>query len=545
MKSILLFLTALLLPTLSHAHGGEDHGEQAAVPAAAASFPRFEAKSPDIELVAELHGDKLILFADRFAGNEPVLDAKIEIEGENKKAVAQALPDGSYSAPAPWLAHPGKHDLVVTLQTNNLDDLLIGVIDIPTVTATPPQPPLWQNRYALPGGGGLLALLVAAVIYRLAAARRNKRSRLKPLLLLLVLLLLHDPSAFAHGGEDHGDTPHPVAANPGQPSRLADGSVFVPKVAQRAWGVRTETTAIGERPFSIELNGHVVADPTYSGRVQSSQPGRIKLEANGIPHLGAHVAKGEVLAWLTPIAGNLERGTAQAQLAEINAQSALAEKRLARLAQLEGIIPQKEMESARAEWLGLTERKTALNGALNHKEALRAPVGGIISAVNVTAGQVVEARETLFEIVNPEKLLVEAIAYDPALPGQIAAASAVGADGKSFKLAYLGSGNQLRDHALALQFRTVPPLPALNVAQPVRVVVETRKRIKAVAVPQAAVVKNTGSDTFVWLHVSAERFVPRRVQTQALDAAHVAIPEGIQPNDRIVVRGAALLNQVH
>jgi len=538
MKFILLFLT-MLLPTLVYAHGGEDHGEPAAPPAIAA-FPRFETKSPDIELVAELHGETLILYADRYASNEPIRNAAIEIEGENHKAIALAAQDGSYRAPAAWLAQPGKHELVVTLQAENLEDLLVGVLETPVAATAPPQR---ESRYALLGGGGLLALLAAAV-FRLVA-RRKGGSRLKPLLpLLLVLLVLHDPSVFAHGGEDHGDAPHPVVANPGLPSRLADGSVLVPKAAQRAWGIRTATAEISERPYSIELNGHVVADPTFSGRVQSSQAGRIEPAAKGLPHLGQRVAKGEVLAWLAPVAGNLERGASQAQLAEISAQSALAEKRLARLAQLEGIVPQKEVDSARAELLGLTERKAALSGALNRKEALRAPVGGIVSAANITAGQVVEARETLFEIVNPEKLMVEAIAYDPALPGQIAAASAAGADGLSFKLAYLGSGNQLREHALPVQFRTLPPLPALNVAQPLRVVVETRRRIKAVALPQSAIIKNTGSDTFVWLHVSAERFVPRRVQPQVLDAAHAAIPEGIAAGERVVVRGAALLNQV-
>ncbi|TAL21615.1 MAG: HlyD family secretion protein, partial [Nitrospirae bacterium] len=251
MKSLLLFLSVLLLPTLAHAHGGEDHGEHAAAPVATAGFPRFEAKSPDIELVAELRGEKLILYADSYAGNEPVLDAKIEIEGENHKAVATASPDGSYSASTPWLAHPGKHDLVVTLQTKNLDDLLVGVLEISAVATATAQPqPLWKNRYALPGGGGVLALLVAALIFRLVARRKKPSSKptqepLLPLLLLIpALLALHHPSAFAHGGEDHGDAPHPVAANPGQPSRLADGSVFVPKAAQRAWGIRTETAAI-------------------------------------------------------------------------------------------------------------------------------------------------------------------------------------------------------------------------------------------------------------------------------------------------------------
>ena len=38
------------------------------------------------------------------------------------------------------------------------------------------------------------------------------------------------------------------------------------------------------------------------------------------------------------------------------------------------------------------------------------PMAGVISAVHVVPGQVVEAREILFEIVDPERLAVEALA---------------------------------------------------------------------------------------------------------------------------------------
>lgn len=537
MKALLTALVLLPFSLFVHAHGGEDHG---AAPAAAAAVeqPRFEAHTPDLELVAELRGETLTLYLDRYASNQPLLDATVEIEGDGQKSLAQPQPDGSYSARAAWLSRPGKHELVVTVQAGDLDDLLIGTLATPSPAAAP-QAQARTNGLAL-GGSALLALLVAAAAVHFARRRGNA----VPLLALVLLppLLSHSPSASAHGGEDHGDAPHPPVA--GQPARLADGSVYVPKAAQRTWGIRTEIAAPAEHPHGVELNGHVVADPTHSGRVQPSQPGRIEAGAQGLPHLGKRVAKGEILAWLVPVTNSLERGGSQAQLAEIAAQRDLAEKRLARLSQLEGVVPQREVEAARAELRGLEQRKAALSGALHAREALRAPVSGVVSAVNAVAGQVAEARETLFEIVNPTKLWVEAIAYDPALPAQIASASAAGADGAAFRLAYLGSGAQLREHALPLQFRILPPLPALNVAQPVRVAVATSRRVSAVAVPRDAVVRNTGSDTFVWLHVSAERFVPRRVRTQTLDAARLAIPEGIQAGERIVTQGAALLNQV-
>lgn len=538
---LLTTLFLLFLPLLTFAHGGEDHGDGAAARAPVADHPRFEAQSPDLELVAELHGANLTLYLDRYATNQPVLDAKIEIEGDNQKATATLLPDGSYTVPAPWLAQPGKHELVVTVQAGDLDDLLIGALEVAAPAAA--HASVTESRSLLFGGAGLLALLVAAAVAHLASRRRKAGSLLLPLLILaLPATLLAPPKAYAHGGEDHGDAPHPPAT--GQPTRLADGSVYVPKNAQRTWGIRTEIAAVGEHPYSVELNGHVVADPSFSGRVQSSQSGRIETGTPGLPHLGKKVSKGEVLAWLMPVASSLERGGSQSQLADIASQRDLAEKRVARLTQLEGVTPQRELDTARAELRSLDERKAALSGALNAREALRAPVSGVVSAVNVSVGQVVEARETLFEIVNPDKLWVEAIAYDPALPTQIASASAAGADGAAFRLIYLGGGAELREHALPLQFRIVPPLPPLNVAQPVRVAVATNRRVNAVAVPRDAVVRNTGSDTFVWLHFSAERFVPRRIRTQTLDAARLAIPEGVQAGERIVTQGAALLNQV-
>lgn len=533
----LLLALFLWMPLCAAAHGGEDHGDSAAPRAMADGHPRFEAKSPDLEMVGTLHGKQLVLFIDRYASNAPLTQANVEIEGENQKATAQLQADGSFSATTAWLAKPGKHELVVTVQSEDIDDLLIASLDIaaPASASVSANSPLLARILI---GVALASGLVVAIW--LGRRRRNT------LLVLLALLpwCVDAPSAIAHGGEDHGDTPHATAGDPNQPSRQADGSVFVPKAAQRIWGIRTEPATAAAWPVSVELNGHVVADPTFSGRVQSSQAGRIEAGGRGLPHLGLKVAKGEILAWLTPVAGSLERGGSQAQLAEVSAQGELAEKRLARLSQLEGVVPQREIEAARTEVRAFAERKAALSAALHTREALRAPVTGIVSAINVSVGQVVDARETLFEIVNPDRLWIEATAYDPALPGNLAAASASGADGKPFQLVYLGSAAQLKEHALLMQFRIVPPAPPLTVAQPVRVAAQTRQKVNAVAVPRDAVVRNTGSDTFVWLHTSAERFIPRRVRVQPLDAARVAVTEGIQPGERVVTVGAALLNQV-
>ncbi|MBS0443223.1 MAG: efflux RND transporter periplasmic adaptor subunit, partial [Proteobacteria bacterium] len=55
--------------------------------------------------------------------------------------------------------------------------------------------------------------------------------------------------AQAGEGHDHGDGPAAPSAN--GPQRLPDGSVFLPKPAQRQLGVRTVVTEAGELPRSF------------------------------------------------------------------------------------------------------------------------------------------------------------------------------------------------------------------------------------------------------------------------------------------------------
>jgi hypothetical protein len=50
--------------------------------------------------------------------------------------------------------------------------------------------------------------------------------------------------------------------------------------------------------------------------------------------------------------------------------------------------------------------------------------------------------------------------------------------------------------------------------------------------------------TFVFGHVSAERFAPRAVRVEPLDAERVLLLAGIEPGKRVVTIGAELLDQV-
>lgn len=126
------------------AHG--PNGEHLDAPAAAAgggnSAPRMEARSESFELVAHHWGDELSILINRFETNEPVLQAKVEVESGTAKAVAKFHEDmGDYAIDDPAflkvLKAPGAHPLVVTVLTDKDSDLLEGVLQAgPVNTAT-------------------------------------------------------------------------------------------------------------------------------------------------------------------------------------------------------------------------------------------------------------------------------------------------------------------------------------------------------------------------------------------------------------------------
>jgi len=348
--------------------------------------------------------------------------------------------------------------------------------------------------------------------------------------------------AFAHEGESH-DEPPPVATGNG-PQRLPDGGVSLPKPAQRQMAVRTALTATAAWPKALELQGKVVMDPNAGGKVQAALAGRLQPGARGFPVVGQKVRKGEVLAYVVPAAGQIERANQTAALAELQASRSLAEKRLARLRELADSVPRKEIEAAESEVASLAARAAAIGGGLSGRDALVAPVSGVIASADAVAGQVVDARDLVFEVVDPTRLRVEALAFDAAIAQDIAGASlAVG--GEALPLVFLGAARSLREQALPVLFKASGEgLSRLAVGQPVTVVAQTRQTVSGVRLPAAALVKNPANESIVWVKTAAERFAPRAVRTVPLDGAHVAVIAGLKAGERVVVSGASLINQI-
>lgn len=368
---------------------------------------------------------------------------------------------------------------------------------------------------------------------------------MKPTSFLVSLLcsaLVFSPISYAGPGHDHGDSA--PAANSNGPQRLPDGSLFVPKATQHQLGVRTLPVQPAELPQTLELNGTVIMDPGAGGKVQAMLAGRIEAPAKGLPSLGQRVQQGEILGFIAASTGPLERATQQAQLAALRADQQLAEKNLARLRELSDSVPRKEIDASAAALTSIKAQISALNIGTQARETLIAPISGVIAASNVVAGQVVDVRDPIFEILDPTRLRIEALAYDPAqIQGVNGGYLAVG--NQKIPLALVGSAHSLREQALPLLFRGEgASLTQLALGQKLQVFVQTAHRVSGFALPAAALMKNSANQSIVWIKLAPERFEPRLVTFEVLDGVQVAVTSGLSAGDRVVVQAAILINQI-
>jgi membrane fusion protein, heavy metal efflux system len=367
-----------------------------------------------------------------------------------------------------------------------------------------------------------------------------KRTLLTLSLLLAAMTGLAGPGAHGPNGE-HLDEAGPVNAS--GLARLPDGSVNVPKLAQRRLGLRTLLAPETEAAATLELPGRVVQDPNASGRVQASYAGRIEPGPRGLPVPGQAVRKGEVLAWLHPQPEPFAQANQEAQRAELRAGRQLAEQRLKRLEGLEGTVPRKEIEAARLEAESFAARERSIAASLTAREPLRAPVSGVVARSELVAGQVIDARDVLVDIVDPARLMVEAQTTDVTLGQRIASAELAGVTGVKLQLA--GVPRALRDGTLPLSFRAqADQVVPLAVGQTVSVIVALKDKAKGIVLPAEAVVRSPVNETVVWIKIGAERYMPQPVQVQPLGAGTVLVTRGLAADNRVVVQGAPLIAQI-
>ncbi len=332
-------------------------------------------------------------------------------------------------------------------------------------------------------------------------------------------------------------------------SRREDGTFFVPKPLQRLFNVRTEPAKVIDMPSITRMPGRIVPDPTLHGAVQPSVAGRLEPPDDGLPVLGQVVRQGQLLAWVSPSIGVVDRSQVRRDVARLTTDIRTETEALEILRQFswvpfrEGKIYQAEQRLA-----GLRRERDALLPMLELREALRAPTDGVISDTDAVNGRIVQPGATVFEVIDPTRLWVEATAPDPGtaeMARDVPLATAATPEGANLTLRFVGTGLSVARQATPVLFRIDNPPAGLRVGRPVTVtVVNPTRSERGVLVNRAAVTQGSSGIEEVWEQKAAELFVPHPVRTRVIDGASVLVLDGVPEGARIVINGSRLMAQL-
>lgn len=127
----LLLLAAIAFSAWAGGDSSDGHTHAAPEPLPVATLsPRAAAATEEFEVVAALEGKKLVVYLDRFASNEPVTKANVEVEGGGLKGVASEIAPGTYALDAATSMPPGKHPLTIAIEAGDTADLMTATLDI-------------------------------------------------------------------------------------------------------------------------------------------------------------------------------------------------------------------------------------------------------------------------------------------------------------------------------------------------------------------------------------------------------------------------------
>ena len=132
-----LMLVAALWATCNVAASpGHDHGDATTVANTGKSSPRFDAHSDLFEAVGVLGVSELSIIIDRYNSNEPLLNAKVELEsGSTKLAGIFHVEHGDYQFAAKPFEKSGAYPITLTITAGDEVDILAGNLIVPAAEA--------------------------------------------------------------------------------------------------------------------------------------------------------------------------------------------------------------------------------------------------------------------------------------------------------------------------------------------------------------------------------------------------------------------------
>ncbi|MEO6377404.1 MAG: efflux RND transporter periplasmic adaptor subunit [Caulobacteraceae bacterium] len=344
----------------------------------------------------------------------------------------------------------------------------------------------------------------------------SKPSLMRPGALILALALGMTPSASSAATV--------VALTPAQAAAL---------------GVRTSAASIASSTPIAVLPGEFVRPP--SGRSAVSAPFAGVVVVVSVVE-GQAVRAGQTLATVFSRSALDESAGMQQSRAEAALAAATA-TRTRQLAQ-EGIVAGARAAEADARAQAaramLDARSMSINAAgvgAGGRYALRAPFAGVLAAVQVSAGQGVEAMSTAFVVDRQDRIQVQAT-LPAALAGKVAPGARAVVDGAEGKVVAIGAAIDPKTRSLSVRAE-VPPRPAFIPGRAARLELFDGARLGALSVQRSAVT-TLGGDSVVFVR-TAKGFSATKVAVQGWSGDRAILSGALKAGDAVAVSGVSEL----
>jgi membrane fusion protein, multidrug efflux system len=300
--------------------------------------------------------------------------------------------------------------------------------------------------------------------------------------------------------------------------------------------VRTATVAAQPFTETVGAIGSVTARAGHSAALGAPGPARI---ARVLVTSGQHVAAGDVLVELDQTSFQGAARSAEAQLTA----SEGAYDRAKRLAD-EGIVPRKDVEQAAAE-LAKARADAATARRAAQLSVLRAPISGVVTAVNAVLGATADPAQPLVEIADPSATDV-LLSTTPGDAARIHTGAAVelvagqGAGGESLghgTVLDVGGSVDSATRSVPVRVRVTTAQRVLRIGETVFGEIATVVRAGAIVVPLDALVPD--GDGFKVFVVDARNVAHARPVTVGGRTSRFAeITAGLTAGERVVTYGA-------
>jgi cobalt-zinc-cadmium efflux system membrane fusion protein len=344
-----------------------------------------------------------------------------------------------------------------------------------------------------------------------------------------------------------------------------DGIVLL---KEQQWRLALKSEPVMKRTLveRVRVPAGVLARPGSRASVVPPMAGRLMApEGKGLPDLGERVEAGQLLALVRPPVTEHAARLVEARAETIRAKLSLdqGELTLARVRKLAEAGARTERELQEAEFAARGAKAShdaarALEDAYGRSGfrtiegghvvlELRAPIGGVVVAVDGTVGEQVPADRPVIGLLDASKVHLEARVPEAEL-GRIATGSPAIAEAPGARGAFVSLEGKARRIFLGLEVdpatRTVPlRFEVANAEGSFRIGsvwtlhLETAQAVEALAVPGSAVVEEDARPV-AFVHVSGETFEKRYLRLGVREGSWVEVREGLAEGDRVVTKEA-------